>query len=128
MNGGHIAFGNEPEGDAQIRYNIRFYIFALLFILLGVSFQLSAGFVFAIRLFITTFADFRTVWGPFFLAGIPPLGGFVGKVSLFYAAMYITDPVKMVLLLTGVGIFWLGILPGTVMNVITEISRRDKTS
>jgi len=99
------------------------------------------------------------------LAGIPPLGGFVGKFYLFAAAMqkgylwlvivaalnsilslyyyllvlrrmYITDPavpavpmktafpVRAVLLITTIGIFWLGILPGPVMNVISEISAR----
>jgi NADH-quinone oxidoreductase subunit N len=97
------------------------------------------------------------------LAGIPPLGGFVGKIYLFAAAMqrgylwlvivaalnsvlslyyylmvlkrmYISEPaapsarmrialpVKAVLLLTTVGIFWLGIIPGSVMRVIAEVS------
>jgi NADH-quinone oxidoreductase subunit N len=99
------------------------------------------------------------------LAGIPPLGGFVGKFYLFAAAMqkgylwlvivaalnsilslyyyllvlrrmYISEPplsspplrtapsVKVVLLVTTVGIFWLGILPGPVMSVISEISAK----
>lgn len=99
------------------------------------------------------------------LAGIPPLGGFIGKVYLFSAAMergylwlvvaaalnsvvslyyylivlkrmYITDaplgagplrvsfPVKTVLLLTTVGTFWLGILPGPLMRLISEVSSR----
>jgi NADH-quinone oxidoreductase subunit N len=97
------------------------------------------------------------------LAGIPPLGGFVGKFYLFAAAMqrgylwlvivaalnsvlslyyylrvlrrmYITEPtvpsapvktafsVKVVLLITTIGIFWLGILPGPLMKVISEVS------
>ena len=97
------------------------------------------------------------------LAGIPPLGGFVGKIYLFAAAMqqgylwlvivaalnsvlslyyyllvlkrmYITEPpvsaarmrialpVKAVLLLTTVGIFWLGIIPGSLMRVIADFS------
>ena len=99
------------------------------------------------------------------LAGIPPLGGFVGKFYLFAAAMqkgylwlvivaalnsilslyyyllvlrrmYISEPsvmsaplktafpVKAVLLITMIGIFWLGILPGPVMKVISEISTK----
>jgi NADH-quinone oxidoreductase subunit A len=29
--------GNEPEGDAQIRYNVRFYIFALLYVVFAVE-------------------------------------------------------------------------------------------
>jgi NADH-quinone oxidoreductase subunit N len=99
------------------------------------------------------------------LAGIPPLGGFIGKLYLFSAAMekgylwlvvvaalnsvvslyyyllvlkrmYITDapqgavsirvsfPVKAVLLLTTVGTFWLGILPGPVMKVFSEVASR----
>jgi NADH-quinone oxidoreductase subunit N len=99
------------------------------------------------------------------LAGIPPLGGFIGKLYLFSAAMergylwlvivaalnsvvslyyyllvlkrmYITDapagtgnvrvslPVKAVLLLTTVGTFWIGILPGPVMRVLSEVSHR----
>lgn len=29
--------GNEPVGDAQIRYNIRFYIFALLYVIFAVE-------------------------------------------------------------------------------------------
>jgi NADH-quinone oxidoreductase subunit N len=99
------------------------------------------------------------------LAGIPPLGGFIGKLYLFSAAMergylwlvivaalnsvvslyyyllvlkrmYITEapagagrlrvslPVKAVLLLTTVGTFWIGILPGSLMQVFSEVSRR----
>lgn len=99
------------------------------------------------------------------LAGIPPLGGFVGKLYLFSAAMergylwlvvvaalnsvvslyyyllvlkqmYIAEPpagsvpphvalsVKAVLLLSTVGTFWLGILPGSVMRVFSEVSTR----
>jgi NADH-quinone oxidoreductase subunit N len=99
------------------------------------------------------------------LAGIPPLGGFVGKLYLFSAAMergylwlvvvaalnsvvslfyyllvlkqmYISDspagavalkvsfPVKAVLLLTTVGTFWLGIIPGPVMRVFSDVSTR----
>jgi NADH-quinone oxidoreductase subunit N len=99
------------------------------------------------------------------LAGIPPLGGFIGKLYLFSAAMergflwlvvaaalnsvvslyyylmvlkrmYITDalpgagaltvafPVKAVLLLTTVGTFLLGILPGPVMKIFAEVSAR----
>ncbi|MGA2639922.1 MAG: NADH-quinone oxidoreductase subunit N, partial [Spirochaetia bacterium] len=99
------------------------------------------------------------------LAGIPPLGGFIGKLYLFSAAMqrgylwlvvaaalnsvvslyyyllvlgrmYITEapvgagpmrvslPVKVVLLLTTVGTFWLGILPGPLMRVFSEVSSR----
>ncbi len=34
--------GNEPTGDAQIRYNIRFYIFALLYVV----FAVESGFLF----------------------------------------------------------------------------------
>ena len=97
------------------------------------------------------------------LAGIPPLGGFIGKIYLFSAAMqqgylwlvivaalnsvlslyyyllvlkrmYISEPtgpavrmkislpVKAVLLLTTVGIFWLGIIPGSVLRIIAEVS------
>ena len=96
------------------------------------------------------------------LAGIPPLGGFVGKIFLFSAAMqagylwlvivaalnsivslyyyllvlkrmYISEPVgnsprgtvslplKAVLVVSIAGMFWLGILPGTLMNLITGI-------
>ena len=99
------------------------------------------------------------------LAGIPPLGGFVGKLYLFSAAMergylwlvivaalnsvvslfyyllvlkqmYIGDsppgagalkvslPVKAVLLLTTVGTFWLGVIPGSLMRVFSEVSTR----
>jgi NADH-quinone oxidoreductase subunit N len=99
------------------------------------------------------------------LAGIPPLGGFVGKLYLFSAAMeqgylwlvvvaalnsvlslyyyllvlrrmYIAEspagagplkvafPVKAVLLLTTVGVFWLGILPGSLMQILSEVSTR----
>ncbi len=99
------------------------------------------------------------------LAGIPPLGGFVGKFYLFAAAMqrgylwlvivaalnsilslyyyllvlrrmYISEPavpgprmktafsVKVVLLITTIGIFWLGILPGPIMSVISELSAK----
>jgi NADH-quinone oxidoreductase subunit N len=99
------------------------------------------------------------------LAGIPPLGGFVGKFYLFAAAMqkgylwlvivaalnsilslyyyllvlrrmYISEPavaatplktafpVKAALVVTTIGIFWLGILPGPVMSVISEISTK----
>jgi len=29
--------GNEPIGDAQIRYNVRFYIFALLYVVFAVE-------------------------------------------------------------------------------------------
>jgi NADH-quinone oxidoreductase subunit N len=99
------------------------------------------------------------------LAGIPPLGGFIGKLYLFSAAMergylwlvivaalnsvvslyyyllvlkrmYITEapagagplrvsfPVKAVLLLTTVGIFWIGILPGPLMRAVSEVSSR----
>ena len=99
------------------------------------------------------------------LAGIPPLGGFVGKFYLFAAAMqkgylwlvivaalnsilslyyylmvlrrmYISEPVvtgarmktavpvRAVLLITTIGIFWLGILPGPVMDVISQISTK----
>ena len=97
------------------------------------------------------------------LAGIPPLGGFIGKIYLFSAAMrqgylwlvivaalnsvlslyyyllvlkrmYISEPtgpavrmkialpVRAVLLLTTVGIFWLGIIPGSVLRIIAEVS------
>lgn len=99
------------------------------------------------------------------LAGIPPLGGFVGKLYLFSAAMeqgylwlvvvaalnsvvslyyyllvlrrmYIAEspagaaplkvafPVKAVLLLTTVGTFWLGIVPGSLMRILSEVSTR----
>ena len=99
------------------------------------------------------------------LAGIPPLGGFVGKLYLFSAAMergylwlvivaalnsvvslyyyllvlkqmYIGEsptgagpltvslPVKAVLLLTTVGTFWLGIIPGSLMRVFSEVTTR----
>jgi NADH-quinone oxidoreductase subunit N len=99
------------------------------------------------------------------LAGIPPLGGFVGKVYLFAAAMergylwlvivaalnsvvslyyyllilkemyigtsrmpqerlHVAGPVKAVLVLTTVGMFWLGILPGPVMGLISDLARR----
>jgi NADH-quinone oxidoreductase subunit N len=98
------------------------------------------------------------------LAGIPPLGGFVGKVYLFAAAMergylwlvvvaalnsiislyyyllilkemYISEspvaagpvpvtfPVKAVLVLATAGMFWLGIEPGQVMGLISDITR-----
>jgi NADH-quinone oxidoreductase subunit N len=98
------------------------------------------------------------------LAGIPPLGGFIGKFYLFAAAMekgylwlvivatlnsvislfyyllvlrrmYIAEPkgvevprlaiplpLKAVLLLATVGTFWLGILPGSLMQVIRGVS------
>src|SRR5208337_1846254 len=99
------------------------------------------------------------------LAGIPPLGGFIGKLYLFSSAMergylwlvvvaalnsvvslyyyllvlkrmYITEapvgagplpvsfPVKAVLLVTILGTFWLGILPGPLMRVFSEVSSR----
>jgi len=29
--------GNEPVGDAQVRYNVRFYIFALLYVIFAVE-------------------------------------------------------------------------------------------
>jgi NADH:ubiquinone oxidoreductase subunit 3 (subunit A) len=29
--------GNEPTGDAQIRYNVRFYVFALLYVVFAVE-------------------------------------------------------------------------------------------
>jgi NADH:ubiquinone oxidoreductase subunit 3 (subunit A) len=29
--------GNEPVGDAQIRYNVRFYVFALLYVVFAVE-------------------------------------------------------------------------------------------
>lgn len=29
--------GNEPTGDAQVRYNVRFYIFALLYVVFAVE-------------------------------------------------------------------------------------------
>ena len=99
------------------------------------------------------------------LAGIPPLGGFIGKfylfasamekgylwlvivaslnsvVSLFYylsvlRRMYIGEagaqtarlsipiPLKAVLLIACVGIFWLGIFPGPLMNAIIAVSAR----
>jgi NADH-quinone oxidoreductase subunit N len=108
------------------------------------------------------------------LAGIPPLGGFIGKLYLFSAAMergylwlviiaalnivvslyyfllvlrrmYMTEatlaggqpgaglraaslpvtfPVKAVLLLTTVGTFWLGILPGPLMRLLSDVSTR----
>ena len=99
------------------------------------------------------------------LAGIPPLGGFIGKLYLFSAAMeqgylwlvvvaalnsvvslyyyllvlrrmYIAEspagagplkvafPVKAVLLFTTVGVFWLGILPGSLMRILSEVSTR----
>jgi NADH-quinone oxidoreductase subunit N len=103
------------------------------------------------------------------LAGIPPLGGFIGKFYLFAAAMekgylwlvvvaalnsvvslfyyllvlrrmYISEPVaprpdqparlsiplpmKIVLLAASIGIFWLGILPGPLMSVISEVSTK----
>ena len=62
-------------------------------------------------------------------------------VSLYYyllvlKRMYITEapagagrlrvslPVKAVLLLTTVGTFWIGILPGSLMQVFSEVSRR----
>jgi hypothetical protein len=38
------------------------------------------------------------------------------------ARMRIALPVRVVLLLTTVGIFWLGIIPGSVMRVIAEVS------
>jgi NADH-quinone oxidoreductase subunit N len=99
------------------------------------------------------------------LAGIPPLGGFIGKLYLFSAAMergylwlvvvaalnsvaslyyyllvlrrmYIAEaplgagplpvsfPVKAVLLLTTVGTFWIGILPGPLMRLLSEVATR----
>ncbi len=34
---GTYECGNEPVGDAQIRYNIRFYVFALLYVVFAVE-------------------------------------------------------------------------------------------
>ncbi len=66
--------GNEPVGDAQIRYNVRFYIFALLYVV----FAVEAAFLFP--------------WAVVFreIAGLLPLGEvivflFILVLALAYA-------------------------------------------
>jgi NADH-quinone oxidoreductase subunit A len=64
--------GNEPTGDAQIRYNVRFYIFALLYVV----FAVEAAFLFP--------------WAVVFrgIAGFLPLGEalvFIGILALALA-------------------------------------------
>jgi NADH-quinone oxidoreductase subunit A len=66
--------GNEPVGDAQIRYNVRFYIFALLYVV----FAIEAAFLFP--------------WAVVYrqIAGLAPLGEvlvflFVLVLALTYA-------------------------------------------
>jgi len=64
---GTYECGNEPVGDAQIRYNVRFYIFALLYVV----FAVEAAFLFP--------------WAVVFrqIAGFLPLG----EVLVFIAVL-----------------------------------------
>ena len=40
------------------------------------------------------------------------------------ARLRVAAPVKAVLLLATVGTFWLGIVPGSLMNVLAQVSSR----
>jgi NADH-quinone oxidoreductase subunit A len=63
--------GNEPVGDAQIRYNVRFYIFALLYVV----FAVEAAFLFP--------------WAVVFreIAGLLPLAEVVVFLSILMLAL-----------------------------------------
>ena len=63
--------GNEPTGDAQIRYNVRFYIFALLYVV----FAVEAAFLFP--------------WAVVFraLAGLLPLAEVVIFIGILLLAL-----------------------------------------
>jgi NADH-quinone oxidoreductase subunit N len=49
---------------------------------------------------------------------------YIQEATLEYPKIRTSIPVKVVLAITLVAIFWFGVLPGTVMRVITEISER----
>ena len=63
--------GNEPVGDAQIRYNVRFYIFALLYVV----FAVEAAFLFP--------------WAVVFreIEGLLPLGEVVVFIGILVIAL-----------------------------------------
>ncbi len=63
--------GNEPVGDAQIRYNVRFYIFALLYVV----FAVEAAFLFP--------------WAVVFrqIAGLLPLGEVLAFLFILVLAL-----------------------------------------
>ncbi len=63
--------GNEPTGDAQIRYNVRFYIFALLYVV----FAVEAAFLFP---WAVVFRD---------IAGLLPLGEAVVFIGILVLAL-----------------------------------------
>ncbi len=63
--------GNEPFGDAQVRYNVRFYIFALLYVV----FAVEAAFLFP--------------WAVVFreIAGLLPLAEVVAFIGILILAL-----------------------------------------
>ncbi len=68
---GTYECGNEPVGDAQIRYNVRFYIFALLYVV----FAVEAAFLFP--------------WAVVFrqIAGFLPLGEVLVFIAILVLAL-----------------------------------------
>jgi NADH:ubiquinone oxidoreductase subunit 3 (subunit A) len=63
--------GNEPVGDAQVRYNIRFYVFALLYVV----FAVEAAFLFP--------------WAVVYrsMAGLAPLGEALAFIFILVLAL-----------------------------------------